>query len=240
MRSETGGMGAGMTDWNYADVWETVADVQPEAPAIVQGARTVLWDEFDRGADGLAQFLLDLDVAQQDKVARLPLQLARVHPGHVRRHEGRARAGEHELPLRRRRAVVSLGQRRRGGGRVPRWFRRPDRADPRPGARGEGLALGRRRLRALPRLGHAVRRRGEVRGGPGAGAVGAQRRRPLHALHGRHDGDAQGRHVASGRPVRPADRRRRAPLRRERRAGGRAGGGVRLAGWRHARCRRAR
>jgi 3-oxocholest-4-en-26-oate---CoA ligase len=58
-----------VTDWNYADVWETVADVQPEATAIVQGARTVRWDEFDRGADGLAQFLLDLDVAQQDKVA---------------------------------------------------------------------------------------------------------------------------------------------------------------------------
>ncbi len=58
-----------MTDWNYADVWETVADVQPEAPAVVQGARTVLWEEFDRGADGVAQFLLDLDVAPQDKVA---------------------------------------------------------------------------------------------------------------------------------------------------------------------------
>ena len=39
-----------MTDWNYADVWETVADVQPQAPAIVQGTRTMLWEEFDRGA----------------------------------------------------------------------------------------------------------------------------------------------------------------------------------------------
>ncbi len=58
-----------MTDWNYADVWETVADLQPEAPAVVQGTRTMLWEEFDRGADGVAQFLLDLDVAQQDKVA---------------------------------------------------------------------------------------------------------------------------------------------------------------------------
>jgi 3-oxocholest-4-en-26-oate---CoA ligase len=58
-----------MTDWNYADVWETVADVQPSAPAVVQGSRTLLWEEFDRGADGLAQFLLDLGVAQQDKVA---------------------------------------------------------------------------------------------------------------------------------------------------------------------------
>ncbi len=58
-----------MTDWNYADVWETVADVQPEAIAITQGKRNVGWQDFDRGADGLAQFLLDLGVAKQDKVA---------------------------------------------------------------------------------------------------------------------------------------------------------------------------
>jgi 3-oxocholest-4-en-26-oate---CoA ligase len=58
-----------MTDWNYADVWETVADVQPEMPAVVQGSRTLLWEEFDRGADGVAQFLLDLHVVHQDKVA---------------------------------------------------------------------------------------------------------------------------------------------------------------------------
>ncbi len=58
-----------MTDWNYADVWETVAAVQPSAVAITQGDRNLTWDEFDRGADGVAQFLLDLGVAQQDKVA---------------------------------------------------------------------------------------------------------------------------------------------------------------------------
>jgi acyl-CoA synthetase (AMP-forming)/AMP-acid ligase II len=58
-----------MTDWNYADVWETVADVQPDAIAITQGDRNLSWDAFDRGADGIAQFLLDLGVAQQDKVA---------------------------------------------------------------------------------------------------------------------------------------------------------------------------
>jgi acyl-CoA synthetase (AMP-forming)/AMP-acid ligase II len=58
-----------MTDWNYADVWETVADVQPSSPAVVQGSRALQWEEFDRGADGIAQFLLDLDVVQQDKVA---------------------------------------------------------------------------------------------------------------------------------------------------------------------------
>ena len=46
-----------------------MADVQPDAVAITQGDRNQTWDQFDRGADGVAQFLLDLGVAQQDKVA---------------------------------------------------------------------------------------------------------------------------------------------------------------------------
>ncbi len=58
-----------MTDWNYADVWEIVADAQPDAVAVTQGGRNVRWDEFDRGADGVAQFLLDAGAARQDKVA---------------------------------------------------------------------------------------------------------------------------------------------------------------------------
>ena len=58
-----------MTDWNYADVWETVADVQPDEVAITQGSHNLSWREFDHGADGVAQFLLDLGVAHQDKVA---------------------------------------------------------------------------------------------------------------------------------------------------------------------------
>src|ERR1700722_14505395 len=58
-----------MTDWNYADVWEAVADLQPTLPAVTQGDRTLNWAEFDRGADGVAQFLLDLGVAKQDKGA---------------------------------------------------------------------------------------------------------------------------------------------------------------------------
>jgi len=58
-----------MSNWNYGDVWETVADVQPDAIAVTQGDRHVSWGEFDRGADGVAQFLLDLGVVQQDKVA---------------------------------------------------------------------------------------------------------------------------------------------------------------------------
>ena len=58
-----------MTNWNYADVWETVADIQPDAIAVTQGDRHLSWREFDRGADGVAQFLLDHSVVQQDKIA---------------------------------------------------------------------------------------------------------------------------------------------------------------------------
>ena len=58
-----------MTDWNYADVWEAVADLQPDLVAITQGERNLTWADFDSGADGIAQFLLDLGVARQDKVA---------------------------------------------------------------------------------------------------------------------------------------------------------------------------
>jgi len=58
-----------MTDWNYADVWEAVAEAQPDAVAITQGSRNLSWRDFDHGADGVAQFILDLGVAQQDKVA---------------------------------------------------------------------------------------------------------------------------------------------------------------------------
>ena len=58
-----------MTSWNYADVWETVADVQPDAPALVHGTRTRSWGEFDRRADSLARWLLGAGVSHQDKVA---------------------------------------------------------------------------------------------------------------------------------------------------------------------------
>jgi 3-oxocholest-4-en-26-oate---CoA ligase len=58
-----------VTNWNYADVWETTADVLPEALATVQGARRVRWAEFDRRSDGVASWLLSLGTSHQDKVA---------------------------------------------------------------------------------------------------------------------------------------------------------------------------
>jgi fatty-acyl-CoA synthase len=59
-----------MAGWNFADVWETVAQQIPDAPAQVQGERRVTWSEFDRRANGIAQALLDAGVEEQDKVAQ--------------------------------------------------------------------------------------------------------------------------------------------------------------------------
>ena len=59
-----------MSGWNWADVWETVADIRPDAPAQIQGKRRITWSELDRRADGIAQALLDLEPARQDKVAQ--------------------------------------------------------------------------------------------------------------------------------------------------------------------------
>lgn len=59
-----------MTDLNFADVWEQIADAFPEAPALVHGELRRTWREFDVRADGVAQRLLDLGVERQDKVAQ--------------------------------------------------------------------------------------------------------------------------------------------------------------------------
>src|SRR5207248_9084417 len=56
--------------WNFADVWEVVADTRPDAPATIQGERRNTCAEHDRRADAVAQALLDAGVVQQDKVAQ--------------------------------------------------------------------------------------------------------------------------------------------------------------------------
>ena len=62
-------MGATVTEWNFADVWEAVADHLADTAALTHGERTVSWRELDRRADGLARWLLDQGVTRQDKVA---------------------------------------------------------------------------------------------------------------------------------------------------------------------------
>src|SRR5688572_26463482 len=59
-----------MAGWNFADVWEAVADTLPEATAQAQGNRRYAWGELDRRADGIAKALLDGGAQRQDKVAQ--------------------------------------------------------------------------------------------------------------------------------------------------------------------------
>jgi fatty-acyl-CoA synthase len=59
-----------MPGWNFADLWETVAAVVPGEPAQIQGDRRITWSEFESRANGVAQMLLDAEVAEQDKVAQ--------------------------------------------------------------------------------------------------------------------------------------------------------------------------
>jgi 3-oxocholest-4-en-26-oate---CoA ligase len=59
-----------MPGWSFADVWEVVAELQPDATAQVQGDRRVSWRDFDRRANGVAQAFLAAGVEEQDKVAQ--------------------------------------------------------------------------------------------------------------------------------------------------------------------------
>jgi fatty-acyl-CoA synthase len=58
-----------MAGWNYADIWERVAERIPEEQALVHGDVRRTWAEFDRRADGLAATFLAAGVDRQDKVA---------------------------------------------------------------------------------------------------------------------------------------------------------------------------
>ena len=59
-----------MPGWNFADVWETVAQQIPDGPALVHGDRRISWADFDRRANGIARTLLDAGAQEQDKVAQ--------------------------------------------------------------------------------------------------------------------------------------------------------------------------
>jgi len=59
-----------LSELNFADVWEKIADAFPDAPAQIHGDRRLTWGEFDKRADGVARALLDLGVQRQDKVAQ--------------------------------------------------------------------------------------------------------------------------------------------------------------------------
>jgi len=55
--------------WNFADVWEWIAEAIPEAPALIHGEVRRNWAEFDRRADAVAGALLESGLHRQEKVA---------------------------------------------------------------------------------------------------------------------------------------------------------------------------
>ncbi len=56
--------------WNFADLWEDIAEIRGEQRAQIHGDRTIGWVEFNRLANGLAQTMIDAGVGHQDKVAQ--------------------------------------------------------------------------------------------------------------------------------------------------------------------------
>jgi len=55
--------------WTFADVWEAIAAVQPDTPALVQGDRVVTWSQFDARSDALAAHFIAEGLGRQAKVA---------------------------------------------------------------------------------------------------------------------------------------------------------------------------
>ena len=56
-------------DWNLATVWETIAEVLPDALAQAHGERQFTWSEFESRANGVARTLLDAKSTRDDRVA---------------------------------------------------------------------------------------------------------------------------------------------------------------------------
>ena len=56
-------------EWNFANVWETVAQTASGNIAQVHGERRITWCEFDARANGIAWTLLQAGCARQGKVA---------------------------------------------------------------------------------------------------------------------------------------------------------------------------
>jgi fatty-acyl-CoA synthase len=58
-----------MTDWNLADLWDTVTDAQPDAPAIAWGDGTTSWGEFRRRAEAIGAHLRSVTSGPGARVA---------------------------------------------------------------------------------------------------------------------------------------------------------------------------
>ncbi|MCU1376528.1 MAG: fatty-acid--CoA ligase [Actinomycetia bacterium] len=59
-----------MPGWNFADVFEHIAGLVPEAPALVHDGTRRTWRDFDRRAGGVAAWLTAAGLVRGDKVAQ--------------------------------------------------------------------------------------------------------------------------------------------------------------------------
>lgn len=59
-----------MTNWNFADVWDSVAATVPERPALEQGGVRLTWAEMEGRAAALAGHLVAAGLGHQAKVAQ--------------------------------------------------------------------------------------------------------------------------------------------------------------------------
>lgn len=57
-------------NWNFADIWEVVAEEVPNELAVVHGDLHRTWADFDRRANGVARHLLDAGLERQQAVAQ--------------------------------------------------------------------------------------------------------------------------------------------------------------------------
>ena len=56
-------------EWNFASMWEAIADEQPHRPALVQGDRIRSWAEWDDRAARLAAAFREIGLSEDGKVA---------------------------------------------------------------------------------------------------------------------------------------------------------------------------
>ncbi len=208
-----------MPGWNFADVWEIVAQQVPDAPAQVQGDRRVTWAEFDRRANGVAQALLDAGVAGAGQGRPVPLQRPRVPRVDVRHLQGRP--GARSTPTTATSTTSSSTS-----GTTATWWPSCSTAPSPSASRASATACPACKLwlwvddGAGPCPDWATPYEAAAEAGTAAavpGPVGPRRRPPAAALHGRHHRHAQGRDVAPGRPL-PHPRRHLRAGRARRRA----------------------
>ena len=177
--------------WNLADCLDRVAAIRGDAEALVQGPRRISWRDVERRAGNLAAWMLEHGATHQGKVAIYTYNHPGLHGGRVRRVQGRAGAGERQLPLPRGGAALPARQRRRRDRRRARGLRDAARhGDRRRCRRSRGVLVVTRvdAAPALPRLREPTTRPSPRPTRP-APTVRAQRRRhdvPLHRRHHRH------------------------------------------------------